>query len=125
MTNLVLGRASLGPLTHRTSSSPRPAPVTRYAPAARLHQLRAMLDAPEGVSIYDVAERFGVSARTALRYVQALLRAGEPLYEELSGRRKVWRLMPSARRQAITFTTAQMVALFLSRRVFDFLAGTG
>src|SRR5450432_1935883 len=84
-----------------------------------------MLDASGGVTIYDVAERFGVSARTALRYVQALLRAGEPLYEEMSGKRKVWRLMPTARRQSISLTTAQMVALFLSRRVFDFLAGTG
>ena len=100
-------------------------PVTRYAPAARLHQLRAMLDGAEGLSIYDVAERFGVNPRTALRYVQALLRAGEPLYEELEGKRKVWQLMPTARRQSITLTTAQMVALFLSRRVFDFLAGTG
>jgi predicted DNA-binding transcriptional regulator YafY len=97
----------------------------RYAPAARLHALRALLDGYEGVSIYDVAERFQVAPRTALRYVQALQRAGEPLYEELSGKRKVWRLMPTARRQAITLTTAQMVALFLSRRVFDFLAGTG
>jgi predicted DNA-binding transcriptional regulator YafY len=84
-----------------------------------------MLDAAEGVSIYDVAERLGVGPRTALRLVQALARAGEPLYEEMSGKRKVWRLMPTARRQSITFTTAQMVALFLSRRVFDFLAGTG
>ena len=33
--------------------------------------------------------------------------------------------MPTARRQSITLTTSQMVALFLSRRVFDFLAGTG
>jgi predicted DNA-binding transcriptional regulator YafY len=99
--------------------------VTRYAPAARLHQLRTLLDGPEGVSIYDVAERFGVNPRTALRYLQALLRADEPLYEETVGKRKVWRLMPTARRQSITLTTAQMVALFLSRRVFDFLAGTG
>src|SRR5262249_41988628 len=99
--------------------------ATRYAPAARLHQLRTMLDGPEGVSIYDVAERFGTSPRTALRYIQALQRADEPLYEETSGKRKVWRLMPTARRQAITLSTAQMVALFLSRRVFDFLKGTG
>jgi predicted DNA-binding transcriptional regulator YafY len=99
--------------------------VTRYGPAARLHELRTLLDGHEGASIYDVAERFRVNPRTALRYVQALQRAGEPLYEELSGKRKVWRLMPTARRQSITLTTAQMVALFLSRRVFDFLAGTG
>ncbi len=99
--------------------------MSRYAPAARLHELRTLLDSHEGVSIYDIAERFKVSVRTALRYVQALQRAGEPLYEETSGKRKVWRLMPTARRQTITLTTAQMVALFLSRRVFDFLAGTG
>ncbi len=102
----------------------RPAEA-RYAPAARLHELRTLLDGPEGVSIYDVAERFEVNPRTALRYVQALQRAGEPLYEDLVGKRKVWRLMPTARRQTITLTTAQMTALFLSRRVFDFLAGTG
>ena len=97
----------------------------RYAPAARLHELRAALDSAEGVSIYDIAERFDVNPRTALRYIQALQRAGEPLYEEISGKRKVWRLMPTARRQSITLSTSQMVALFLSRRVFDFLAGTG
>jgi predicted DNA-binding transcriptional regulator YafY len=101
------------------------AAVTRYAPASRLHALRTLLDGHEGVSIYDVAERFAVNPRTALRYIQALQRAGEPLYEEMSGKRKLWRLSPSARRQTITLTTAQMVALYLSRRVFDFLAGTG
>jgi len=99
--------------------------VTRYAPASRLHRLRTMLDGSEGVTIYDIAERFEVNPRTALRYLQALQRAGEPLYEELTGKRKVWRLMPTARRQSISLTTSQMVALFLSRRVFDFLAGTG
>jgi predicted DNA-binding transcriptional regulator YafY len=99
--------------------------MTRYAPAARLHELRTLLDGQEGVTIYEVAERFKVSVRTALRYMQALQRAGEPLYEEISDKRKLWRLMPTARRQTITLTTAQMVALFLSRRVFDFLAGTG
>jgi predicted DNA-binding transcriptional regulator YafY len=97
----------------------------RYAPAARLQEVRALVDSATGASIYDIAERFEVNPRTALRYIQALQRAGDPLYEEMSGKRKVWRLMPTARRQAITLTSAQMVALFLSRRVFDFLAGTG
>jgi predicted DNA-binding transcriptional regulator YafY len=104
---------------------PRRPPPSRYAPAARLHEVRALLDRAEGTSIYDIAERFGQSPRTALRYIQALQRAGEPLYEEMAGARKVWRIMPSARRQTITLSTGQMVALFLSRRVFDFLAGTG
>src|SRR6185312_11912993 len=46
-------------------------------------------------------------------------------FEETLDRRKVWRLMPSARRETITLTTSQMTSLFLSRRVFDFLTGTG
>ena len=33
--------------------------------------------------------------------------------------------MPAARRESLTLTTSQMLSLFLSRRVFDFLAGTG
>jgi predicted DNA-binding transcriptional regulator YafY len=97
----------------------------RYAPARRLAEVRGLLNSGEGASVYDIAERFGVSVRTAIRYIRALQVAGEPLYEEVAGRRKVWRLMASARQQTVTLTTAQMVALFLSRRVFDFLAGTG
>jgi proteasome accessory factor B len=97
----------------------------RYGPAARLHEVRALLERPEGVSIYDLAQRFDVNARTGLRYIQALQRAGEPLYEETVDKHKVWHLMPTARRGSITLTTSQMVSLFLSRRVFDFLAGTG
>jgi predicted DNA-binding transcriptional regulator YafY len=97
----------------------------RYAPARRLAEVRGLLNSGEGASVYDIAERFGVSVRTAIRYIRALQVAGEPLYEEVEGRRKVWRLMASARQQTVTLTTAQMVALFLSRRVFDFLAGTG
>jgi len=97
----------------------------RYAPASRLHELRVLLDSAQGVSVYEVAERFEVSTKTAFRYLQALRSAGEPLYEEMVGRRKVWRLVAAARRQTITLTTTQMVALFLSRRVFDFLVGTG
>jgi predicted DNA-binding transcriptional regulator YafY len=103
----------------------RPTRAERYAPARRLAEVRGLLNSGEGASVYDIAERFAVSVRTAIRYIRALQVAGEPLYEEVEGRRKVWRLMASARAQSVTLTTAQMVALFLSRRVFDFLAGTG
>src|SRR6266700_2666371 len=50
--------------TRRPSSSrqrPRAARTARasYAPAARLHEVRALLDRAEGTSIYDIAGRFG------------------------------------------------------------------
>ncbi|MBC8132330.1 MAG: WYL domain-containing transcriptional regulator [Deltaproteobacteria bacterium] len=96
-----------------------------YAPAIRLAGVRALLDSATGASVYDIAERFGVSIRTGLRYLEALRAAGEPLFEETLLKRKVWRLMPSARRETLSLTTSQMLSLFLSRRVFDFLAGTG
>ena len=114
--------APVRPLKKGTASRRR---AERYAPARRLVDVRALLNTGEGASVYDIAERFRVSVRTAIRYIRALQIGGEPLYEEVAGRRKVWRLMASARQQTITLTTAQMVALFLSRRVFDFLAGTG
>jgi predicted DNA-binding transcriptional regulator YafY len=97
----------------------------RYAPARRLAAVRTLLNAAEGVSVYDIAERLRVDIRTAARYLAAVEAEGAPLYGEMVGRRKVWRLMPSARRETITLSTSQMVSLYLSRRVFDFLAGTG
>jgi hypothetical protein len=109
----------------RTRNAAAPKRAERYGPARRLGEVQELLNSGDGASVYDVAERFRVSVRTALRYIRALQIAGEPLYEEMAGRRKVWRVMTSARPQTITLTTAQMVALFLSRRVFDFLAGTG
>ncbi len=97
----------------------------RYAPASRLHQVKALLNSGAGVSVYDIAERLSCSVRTAIRYLDALEAAGEPLYEEMVGKKKVWRLMPSARHETITLTTSQMLSLYLSRAAFDFLAGTG
>jgi len=96
-----------------------------YAPARRLNEVKALLNSSGGVSLYEIAERFSVSVKTATRYLRALEASEEPLYEERDGRRKVWRLMPSARHETLTLTTSQMVSLYLSRRVFDFLAGTG
>jgi proteasome accessory factor B len=99
--------------------------VERYAPARRLHQLKALLNPSGGVTVYEIAERLRCSLSTAHRLLRALEAADEPLYEETVERRKVWRLKASARHETITLTTSQMTSLFLSRRVFDFLAGTG
>jgi predicted DNA-binding transcriptional regulator YafY len=97
----------------------------RYAPSRRLATVKTLLESADGVSVYDIAERLGVDIRTAARYLAAVEAEGAPIYGEVVNRRKVWRLMPSARRETLTLSTSQMVSLFLSRRVFDFLAGTG
>ncbi len=109
----------------RKQKTKRAAPALRYSPARRLHELKTLLDTSGGVSVYEIAERLHVSVRTAIRYLRALDAAGEPIYEELRGKTKLWRLMPSARHETITLSVQQMVTLYLSRRVFDFLAGTG
>jgi proteasome accessory factor B len=108
-----------------TTRRTRASASIRYAPASRLHQVKALLNTGAGVTIYEIAERFDCSVRTAIRYLRALEAAGEPLYEEVAGKKKVWRLMPSARHESITLTTSQMLSLYLSRAAFDFLAGTG
>jgi predicted DNA-binding transcriptional regulator YafY len=97
----------------------------RYSPSRRFEEVRALLDSSGGVSIYEIAERLHVSVRTAIRYLRALEDTGARIYDEREGHRKVWRLMPSAREGTLSLTTSQMVSLFLSRRVFDFLEGTG
>lgn len=102
----------------------KPVPAS-YAPARRLNLVRAMLNTPDGASVYDIADRFRVSVRTAKRYLAALHADEEPLADEFDGKRKVWRLQTTSRSATITLSTSQMIALYLSRRVFDFLAGTG
>ena len=97
----------------------------RYAPARRLNEVKDLINSTGGVTVYEIAERLRVSVRTAIRYVRALQASEEPLYEDREDRKTVWRLMPSARHQTITLSTSQMISLYLSRRVFDFLAGTG
>lgn len=57
--------------------------------------------------------------------MRALEKADEPLYAESEGRKKVYRLRPNARHETITLTAGQMLALFVCRRTFDFLDGTG
>lgn len=118
-------KSKVGAPAKRRARGSSPSDDQRYAPAVRLAELRSLLASTGGASVYEIAERLRVSVRTALRYLRALERANEPLYDETVGQRKIWRLMASAHRDNVQLTKAQMLALFLSRRVFDFLAGTG
>lgn len=97
----------------------------RYSPSRRFEEVKALLNSSGGVTVYEISERLGISVRTAIRYLRALEELGERIYDEREGNKKVWRLMPSAREDTLSMTTSQMVSLFLSKRVFDFLEGTG
>ena len=70
-------------------------------------------------------ERLADVRRRRCEAADALANAGEPIEETLDGKRKVWRMQPVARRETIALSATQIVSLFLSRRVFDFLTGTG
>jgi proteasome accessory factor B len=97
----------------------------RYSPSRRFEEVRALLNSSGGATVYEIAERLHISVRTAIRYLRALEDSGERVYDERDGHRKTWRLMPSAREGVLSLTTSQMISLFLSRTVFDFLEGTG
>lgn len=97
----------------------------RYSPARRFEEVRSLLNSTGGATVYEIAERLHVSVRTAIRYLRAMEDAGERIYDEREGYKKIWRLMPSAREGLLRMTSSQMISLFLSRRVFDFLEGTG
>lgn len=97
----------------------------RYSPSRRFEELRALLSASGGATVYEIAERLHVSVRTAIRYLRALEASGERVYDERDGARKVWRLVATSGQAMLSLTTSQMVSLFLSRRAFDFLEGTG
>jgi proteasome accessory factor B len=99
--------------------------IDHYSPARRLHQLKTMLNSSGGVTMYEIAERLGVSVRTAIRYMRALEKAEEPVYADADGRKKVYRLRPNAKYETLTLNAGQMLALFVCRRTFDFLDGTG
>ena len=60
--------------------------VDHYSPARRLQEVVALINSSGGATVYDIAERLKVSVRTAIRYLRALEKAGEPFYEEMEGR---------------------------------------
>ena len=100
--------------------------MPRYAPAARLDRLRALLRSSRA-TIPDLAEKLEVSESTVRRLLAALERAGEPLVEEtLDDARKTWKLMGDARDHVVRLSTAQLIALLIARNgAREILRGTG
>jgi len=106
------------------STSPRA--TNAYGPSSRLLTVQRLLEAPGGgVSIPDIVERLRVDRKTVWRYLRALENAGVPITFETRDKVRYWRVASASRRETIRLTTSQMVSLFLSKRVLDFLQGTG
>lgn len=102
----------------------RPPPATHYAPASRILDLKVLLQTTGGLTLREIIERMSVSKSTALRYLKTLA-SREPLVTEEHEGRMVYRILPTAQKENVKLTTTQMLALFLSRRFFDVLRGTG
>jgi predicted DNA-binding transcriptional regulator YafY len=69
----------------------------RLAIYTRLLLARRLVARRTGATLAEIASDVGVSKRTALRYLQALEAAGEPLWHYADGHARRWRLTDSGR----------------------------
>jgi predicted DNA-binding transcriptional regulator YafY len=119
------------------SSAHRALRGKRHGPGLRLMEIRAILSSGTGVSVYDLAERFGMSIRNAARYIDALRESGEQVSEKWSGKRKVFRLeaRPKGVPDSVSFGTSaptgvagtegERVRVWFSSRVAPVVQGHG
>ena len=88
--------------------------------------LRAIDGARNGIAIGKLASERGVCARTVRRDLDALQRAGFPLYDEKINGTGMWKLRvkPFARLEETGLDLMELCALYFSRTLMDTLAGT-
>ncbi len=87
--------------------------------------LRALSARHYGATVKEMALEMGVSEKTIRRDLETFQTAGFPL-EEITCERglKKWRIDPAKTQPALTFAFDEAVALYLSRRLMEPLAGT-
>jgi hypothetical protein len=86
----------------------------------RQWQLLQLLDRPAGASVDDAARDLECTVRTIWRDLRVLERAGFPIYDEAQadGRRSVWKVEDSFRRQLpLKLSLAEVAALLMSREL--------
>lgn len=86
----------------------------------RQWQLLQLLDRPAGVSVDDAAGDLGCTVRTIWRDLRVLQDAGFPIYDEANadGRRSVWKVAESFRRQLpLKLSLAELSALVMAREL--------
>jgi len=96
----------------------------RNAEVIRQWRILKQIEAGRFTSTKALAKEHGVTVKTIRRDLEALQEAGFPLYDELIGGRKVWRLVAGYRQKlAQSFTLAELSALYFGKHLMTFLAG--
>jgi proteasome accessory factor B len=108
------------PKPKRRKSAPR----QRYGAAARLFELRKLLATPHGMTLEQIQERFDVGRLTAVRLVEALEAAGEPVTVDKDGRKNVYRVAGGHAAAPAKLSMAHVLALTFARQAVAFLEGT-
>lgn len=88
--------------------------------------LQAIAASRHGQTIDQLAELSGVTTRTVRRDLEALSVAGFPLYDDVVGGQRRWKLMghPFAAMVEKGFTLEEVSAVYFSRSLLETLAGT-
>jgi proteasome accessory factor B len=91
----------------------------------RLFALASRFNAHARLTVSQMMEDYGVDRRTVNRDLNELRELGLDLVaEDLPDGRKVWALASRARRIQVPYNLTDLTALFMGRRLFDFLGGT-
>lgn len=91
----------------------------------RLFALASRFNAHARLTVSQMMEDYGVDRRTVNRDLNELRELGlDLLSEELPDGRKVWALASRAQRIQVPYNLTDLTALFMGRRLFDFLGGT-
>jgi predicted DNA-binding transcriptional regulator YafY len=97
-----------------------------YRYAERLDTLKNRFLAGHRMTLASIMEAFDVTRRTAQRDIKTLETMGLDLTPEyLSTGVKTWRALNREREIEVRYSVLDATALFLGRRLFDFLENTG
>src|SRR5438552_6527043 len=95
-------------------------PMARGAQLSRQWRLLHLIDRPQGVTVEDAALDLGCAVGTGWRDVNALEKAGMPLYPERAadGYKSVWRVRAEFKRSLpLKMTLGELAALVMSREL--------
>jgi len=102
-------------------------PVGAFAQHYRFDQLQALLfQHPKGLTIYELAERLHVTARTVRRYLAELQKKMDVVATATApGRARRWHIAPTEMPRRVAVRRTQAYALLAARPLFQTMRGSG